>query len=145
MWSIRWYHFLWPWVILNYSKPPHFLTFVLQSQPWMTEHLLKGAWLTSCDLSLGRIASLARCGPLLQMEYCGRSVCHDHKPYKSGWINRDVVCDVDSSGSGKPFTRWGCKLASPGEYNWTVHVWRQCSLMSNYFDHLLILRLTSCL
>jgi len=45
----------------------------------MTEHLLKGAWLTSCDLSLGHIA---RCGLLLQMEYCGRSVCHDQSPAK---------------------------------------------------------------
>ena len=23
------------------------------------------------------------------------------------------------------------------EYDWTVHVWRRCGLMSNYFDHLL--------
>jgi len=27
----------------------------------------------------------------------------------------------------------------PGEYDWTVHVWRRCGLMSNYFDHLLLL------
>jgi len=26
----------------------------------------------------------------------------------------------------------------PGEYNWTIHVRRWCSLMSNYFDHCLI-------
>ena len=25
-------------------------------------------------------------------------------------------------------------LAPPGEYDWTVRVWRRCSLMSNYFD-----------
>jgi len=22
----------------------------------------------------------------------------------------------------------GCTLAPPGEYNWTVHVWRRCGL-----------------
>jgi len=31
--------------------------------------------------------------------------------------------------------RWGCTLALPGEYSWTIHVWWQCGLMSNYFDH----------
>ena len=30
-----------------------------------------------------------------------------------------------------------CTLAPPGEYKWTVRVWRRCGLMSNYFDHLL--------
>jgi len=29
-------------------------------------------------------------------------------------------------------------LAPPGEYDWTLHLQRQCSLMSNYFDHLLL-------
>jgi len=29
-------------------------------------------------------------------------------------------------------------LATPGEYDWTVNLWRQCSLMSNHFDHLLV-------
>ena len=37
------------------------------------------------------------------------------------------------------FLYMGCKLAPPGEYNWTVRVWWRCSLMSNYFDHLLLL------
>jgi len=23
------------------------------------------------------------------------------------------------------------------QYNWTIHVWRQGGLMSNYFDHML--------
>ena len=35
----------------------------------------------------------------------------------------------------------GCILTPPGEYNWTIHVWRWCGLMSNYFDHLLLLLL----
>jgi len=34
---------------------------------------------------------------------------------------------------------WEGTLAPPGEYNWTFHLWRQCSLISNYFDHLLLL------
>ena len=32
-----------------------------------------------------------------------------------------------------------CTLAPSGEYVWTVHVPRRCGLMSNYFDHLLLL------
>jgi len=34
-----------------------------------------------------------------------------------------------------------CKgtLAPPGKCDWTVHMWRQCGFMSNYFDHLLLL------
>jgi len=35
--------------------------------------------------------------------------------------------------------RWGCILAPPGEYLWTVHVWWWCGLSSNYFDPLLLL------
>jgi len=31
-----------------------------------------------------------------------------------------------------------CTSAPPGECDWTVCVWRRCSLMSNYFDHLLL-------
>jgi len=31
----------------------------------------------------------------------------------------------------------GCTLAPLGKYDWTIHAWRWCSLMSNYFDHLL--------
>jgi len=39
------------------------------------------------------------------------------------------------------FLYMGCTLAvAPhGEYDWTVRVRRQCGLMSNYFDHLLLL------
>ena len=36
----------------------------------------------------------------------------------------------------------GCKLAQPGKYHWTIYVWQWCSLMSNYFDHLLLGRIT---
>jgi len=34
---------------------------------------------------------------------------------------------------------YGCTLAPPGEYDWTIHVWQRCGLTSNYFDHLLLL------
>jgi len=37
-----------------------------------------------------------------------------------------------------PILYMRCTLAPPGEYYWTVHLRRRCSLMSNYFDHLLI-------
>jgi len=29
----------------------------------------------------------------------------------------------------------GCILAPPGEYDWTIHMLRRCSFLSNYFDH----------
>jgi len=35
------------------------------------------------------------------------------------------------------FLCMGCSLAPPCEYDWTVHVWWRCGLMSHYFDHLL--------
>jgi len=34
---------------------------------------------------------------------------------------------------------WGCTVAPPGKYHWTIRVWRWCGLISNYFDHLLLL------
>jgi len=34
---------------------------------------------------------------------------------------------------------WRAHLAPPNEYDWTVHLERRCCLMSNYFDHLLLL------
>jgi len=42
------------------------------------------------------------------------------------------------------FLCMGCTLAPSGEYDLTVHVWRQCGLKSNYFDHLLCLCFSSC-
>ena len=35
---------------------------------------------------------------------------------------------------------WWCTLAPPGEYHWTVRVRQRCDLLSNYFDHLLFLK-----
>ena len=32
-----------------------------------------------------------------------------------------------------------CILVPPGEYDWTVCLWQQCCVMSNYFEHLLYL------
>ena len=34
---------------------------------------------------------------------------------------------------------WGCTLAHPDEYDWTIHVQRWCGLLSNYFDHLSVI------
>ena len=56
------------------------------------------------------------------------------------WLHQDAVCDVDSSRSKEVCIRlesqWR-KFTQPGEYDWTVHVRRRCSLMSTHFDHLL--------
>jgi len=35
------------------------------------------------------------------------------------------------------YSSWDGTMAPPGEYDWTVRLWRRCCLMSNYFDHLL--------
>jgi len=31
----------------------------------------------------------------------------------------------------------GVHVGAPGEYDWTVRVWRRCDLLPNYFNHLL--------
>ena len=31
--------------------------------------------------------------------------------------------------------RWRWTVAPPGKYDWRVHVWRWCGLLSSYFDH----------
>ena len=36
---------------------------------------------------------------------------------------------------------WQCILAQPGKYDWTIRVRQRCGLMSNYFDHMLLLLL----
>jgi len=56
------------------------------------------------------------------------SVCYDHEPSKNWWTDRNAVWDLESSGP-------------KGEYDWTLHVQRRCGLVSNYFVHLLRLRL----
>jgi len=55
-----------------------------------------------------------------------RSVCHNHEPCKSRWTDRHVVWVVDSGEPREACVRWGCTLAQPGKYDWTVHVRRQC-------------------
>ena len=71
---------------------------------------------------------------------------------RNGWTDRLAVWVVDSRGSkeaqvwpylpgGANVPRWESTLAPPGEQNWTICLQRQCSLMSNYFDHLLLLLL----
>ena len=63
------------------------------------------------------------------------SVWRDREPCKNGWADRDVVWNVDSDGSKEASIRWGCTLAQPGEYDWTVNVRRRCGLFVK-FDHL---------
>ena len=41
--------------------------------------------------------------------------------------------------------RWGRTLASLGECHWNVHVRGRCGLLSNYFDHLLVISTTTVL
>jgi len=65
------------------------------------------------------------------------SVSHSSEPCKNGWTNWDDTWDLDSGGPKEVCITWGCTLAPPGEYHWTVHVWQWCGLLSNYFDHLL--------
>jgi len=36
-------------------------------------------------------------------------------------------------------TRWRCTLSPPGEYNRTIRVRWRCGLVSNYFDHIIII------
>ena len=42
-----------------------------------------------------------------------RSVCHDRKPCKNGWTDRDVVWDVHSGEPWEPCIRWGFRLQAP--------------------------------
>ena len=84
---------------------------------------------------------------------------------RSPWVNGQCwgwkwASPVHANMSGCPYTQsdstWGrtimvwmpiggvldgreCTLAPPGKYEWIVHVRWQCGLMSNYFDHLLLL------
>jgi len=64
-----------------------------------------------------------------------------HELCKNSCTDPDAVWDAESGGSREPCIWRGCTLAPPSEYDWTqtVHVQRWCGLMSNYFDHLLLL------
>jgi len=67
------------------------------------------------------------------------SVCHTSEPCKNDSTDPDVVWEVDSGGPKEACVRWGCTSLPPGKSYWTVHVRQRCGLVSNYFDHLLIL------
>jgi len=67
-----------------------------------------------------------------------------------GWTDRFAVWIVDSGGpkeaqvqsyspGGASVPTWEGTLAPPGEYDWTVCLRRRCGLMSNYFDHKLVI------
>jgi len=80
-----------------------------------------------------------------------RRLCHEL--CKNGWTNRFAVWVVDSGGlkeaqvqsyspGGAKVPSWEGSLLLPCEYDWTVHLRQRCGLMSNYFDHLLLLLLS---
>jgi len=64
------------------------------------------------------------------------------------WLNQSICCLGCGSGGpkeaqvqsyspgGTNVPSWEGRLAPPGKYDTTVHLWRQCSLMSNYFGPL---------
>ena len=43
---------------------------------------------------------------------------------KRDWTYRDAVWDLYSVGPKEACVTWGCTVTHPGEYHWTVHVWR---------------------
>jgi len=82
-------------------------------------------------------------GPLYSTGTLCRELC------KNGWSDRDAIWRAHTCGLDKPCrpTRCGCKLSPPGEYNWSVCVLCQCSLISNTLTTLLLycsLKLTLC-
>ena len=58
----------------------------------------------------------------------------------NGWTDRFAVLVVDS-GRPKEAQVQSYSPVAPmcSHCHWTVHVWRRCGLLSNYFDHLLLL------
>jgi len=76
---------------------------------------------------------------------CPMTLCHEL--CKNRWANRFAVWVVDSGGpkeahvqsyspGGANVPSWEDTLAPSGKYSWTVHLLRQCGLMSNYSGHL---------
>jgi len=62
--------------------------------------------------------------------------------HKNGWTARNAVSVVDSGGPKEALLcGMHTGVAPSGEYQWTVCVRRRCGLLSNYFDHLLLLLL----
>ena len=70
---------------------------------------------------------------------------HCRKLCKNGWTDRFALWVVDSGGpkeaqvqlystGGAIVPTWEGTLSPAGEYDWTVHLRRQCGLMSDYFD-----------
>ena len=70
---------------------------------------------------LGHIAVLHRCSLLLQMKYCGQSVCHSREPCKNGWTYWDAIWCVDVGGTKEPCIRWG--LGAPCRLRGVMRPW----------------------
>jgi len=61
---------------------------------------------------------------------------------KHGWIDPQFNMSFGMwtrVGPKEACIRLECTLAQPGEYNSTVHFRRRCGLMTNYFDHIIII------
>jgi len=82
--------------------------------------------------------------PIISIGTFCRELCENR------WTGRFAVWIVDSGGpkeaqvqsyspGGASVPTCEGTLALPGEYDWTVRLWRRCGLKSNYFDHLLLL------
>ena len=65
-------------------------------------------------------------------KWLNQSRCH--LGWWLGWSEGSTSSIVFAGGANVP--TWAGTLAPPVEYDWTVHLWRRCGLMSNYFDHL---------
>jgi len=72
--------------------------------------------------------SAVSCAKMAERTRMSRRKHKFNQSYSPGWTNV-------SSWEG---TLWEGTLAPRGEHDWTVRLRRRCSLMANYFDHLLL-------
>jgi len=71
--------------------------------------------------------------PWAVQKWLNRLICH--LGFGLGWAKEAQVQSYSPGGANAP--TWEGTSAPPGEYDWTIQLWRRCSLTSNYFDHLL--------
>ena len=77
-------------------------------------------------------------------EFWRRRVCvgHTSRPCTIAWADPDTVLEdrpIPICARGTVY-KMQCILALPGECDWTVYARRQCRLMSDYFDHLPVVK-----
>jgi len=79
-----------------------------------------------------------RCGLLLKVSHVPWSGCAVLTRLAK-WLNQSR-CNLRGRlmwTQGTMYCMEGCTLAPPGKYNWTIYQWWWCSLVSDYFNHLL--------